>query len=109
MFNYFKKMRQEKLEYRQYRKRVNALPADLRQAMRALEKYLWNWAKDGSMYDLLEDILELFEGAAADGLSVKEVIGDDIVTFADDLLSENQDKTWLDTQRRKLRKKAFKK
>jgi len=108
MLNYFKKMRQEKRAYRRYRQRVNALPDDLRQAMVALEKYLWNWAKDGSMADLLADILDMFEGAAADGLTVKEVVGDDIVAFADDLLSENQEKTWLEGQRQKLRQKAFK-
>jgi DNA-binding ferritin-like protein (Dps family) len=104
MINYFKKMRAEKKAYRDYRKRVNALPPEFKQAQDALEKYLMNWAKGSGIYDILGSVLEMFEGAAADGSSVEDVVGADIADFADNLLSEYPEETWIDKKRNQLRK-----
>jgi len=103
MLNYFKKLRQDKKECRVYRKRIAALPPDFKQAMLALEKYLWNWAKGAGMMGLLYSILDMFEAAVADGTPLSAVIGDDIATFADNLLNEYPEETWMDKQRQKLR------
>ncbi|WP_412989389.1 DUF1048 domain-containing protein [Pediococcus siamensis] len=103
MLNYFKKMRQEKKAYRLYRKRIAALPSEYQQTMEALEKYLWNWAKGDGMMALLISILEMFEAAAADGIPVQAVVGEDIAAFADNLLREYPEETWMDKQRQKLR------
>ncbi|MDV7693985.1 DUF1048 domain-containing protein [Pediococcus parvulus] len=108
MFNYLKKMHQEKKKYRLYKIRIEALPPEYRHTILALEKYLWNWAKGDGMFDLLYSILDMFESAAADGIPIEAVIGDDIATFADNLLSEYPEETWMDKQRQKLRD-AYKK
>ncbi|MGM0879002.1 MAG: DUF1048 domain-containing protein [Bacillota bacterium] len=98
-----KKMIQEKREYRTYKKRVNKLPEEYRKAMKAIENYMWNYAKGSGMLELLKNILEMFENSASDGLSVRDVVGDDIAQFADSLLAEFPEETWMDKMRKKLR------
>ncbi len=99
----FKKMIQEKREYRAYRKRVNALPEEYRKAMKAIENYMWNFAKGSGMLGLLTNILEMFESSASDGLSVRDVVGNDLAEFADSFLAEFPEETWIDKLRKKLR------
>lgn len=99
----FKKMIQEKREYRAYRKRVNELPEEYSKAMLAIESYMWNFAKGASMLELLRNILEMFENSASDGLRVRDVVGNDIAAFADSLLAEFPEETWMDKMRKKLR------
>ena len=99
----FKKMIQEKREYRAYQKRVNELPEEYRKAMKAIETYMWNFAKGSGMFELLKNILEMFENSANDGLSVRDVVGNDIAEFADSLLAEFPEETWMDKMRKKLR------
>lgn len=98
-----KKMIQEKQEYRAYKKRMNKLPEEYRKAMKAIENYMWNYAKGSGMLALLKNILEMFENSASDGLSVRDVVGDDIAEFADSLLAEFPEETWMDKMRKKLR------
>lgn len=99
----FKKMIQEKREFRAYQKRVNELPEEYRKAMKAIESYMWNYAKGSGMLELLRNILEMFENSASDGLSVRDVVGNDIAEFADSLLAEYPEETWMDKMRKKLR------
>jgi len=99
----FKKWREEKKEYRIYRKRVDALPEAYRKAMQAIEHYMWHFAKGAGMFALVNSILEMFESSANDGLHVREVVGDDIAAFADSLLAEFPEETWMDKMRKKLR------
>ncbi|GEN94561.1 DUF1048 domain-containing protein [Pediococcus ethanolidurans] len=103
MFKYLKKLRQEKKAYRLYKIRIEALPPEYRHTMLALEKYLWNWAKGDGMMGLLYSILDMFEAAVADGEPIQAVVGDDIAAFADNLLREYPEETWMDKQRQKLR------
>lgn len=98
-----KKMIQEKREYRAYKKRVNNLPEEYRKAMKAIENYMWSYAKGSGMLELLRNILEMFENSASDGLSVRDVVGDDIAEFADSILAEFPEETWMDKMRKKLR------
>ncbi|EGC1630087.1 DUF1048 domain-containing protein [Listeria monocytogenes] len=86
MFNWYKKYREEKRDYKQYKKRIAALPEDYKTAMKAIETYLWNFAKGAGMFEILKNVLEMFENAAADNL-----------------LSEFPEETWMDKQRQKLR------
>ncbi|RLL43955.1 DUF1048 domain-containing protein [Oceanobacillus piezotolerans] len=71
--------------------------------MEAVENYMWSYAKGSGMLELLKNILEMFEISAGDGLSVRDVVGDDIAKFADSLLEVFPEKTWMDKMRRKLR------
>ncbi|MEK4031382.1 MULTISPECIES: DUF1048 domain-containing protein [Bacillaceae] len=99
----FKKMIQEKREYRAYRKRVNELPEEYRTAMTAIEKYMWNFAKGSGMLALLQNVLEMFESSASDGLNVRDIVGNDAAEFADSLLAEFPEETWIDKMRKELR------
>ena len=98
-----KKMMQENREYRAYKQRVENLPEEYRKAMEAIEEYMWNFAKGAGMLEHLKNILEMFENSASEGLSVRDVVGEDIAEFADSLLAEFPEETWMDKMRKKLR------
>lgn len=104
MFKWYKKYREEKRDYKLYKKRIAALPKDYQTAMKAIETYLWSFAKGAGMFYVLKNVLEMFENAAADNLELKAVVGDDLAEFADNLLLEYPEETWLDKERKKLRK-----
>mgnify|MGYP001139121030 FL=1 len=99
----FKKMVGEKREYRVYKERVNELPEEYKKALKAIESYMWNFAKGAGMLELLKNILEMFENSASDGLNVRDVVGNDIAEFADSFLAEFPEETWIDKLRNKLR------
>jgi len=99
----FKKMIGEKREYRVYKERVDELPEEYKKAMKAIESYMWNFAKGAGMLELLKNILEMFENSASDGLNVRDVVGNDIAEFADSFLAELPEETWIDKLRNKLR------
>ncbi len=90
----WKKMRQEKREWRAHVVRVEQLPPDYRMVMQELERFMWGFAADGSMVATLDGILDLFEEGAAAGRPVLEVTGDDVAGFAQNVLAEMQAKTW---------------
>lgn len=99
----FKKMIGEKREYRVYKERVNQLPEEYKKAMKAIESYMWNFAKGAGMLELLKNILEMFENSASDGLNVRDIVGNDLAAFADSFLAEFPEETWIDKLRNKLR------
>jgi DNA-binding ferritin-like protein (Dps family) len=94
---------EEKREWRAMEARAKALPSDYHKAYKAMQKYLWNtggvidWQETKFVFNHLIDLLE---EAAADGKRVKEVTGDDVAAFCDDLVSDA--KSWFDKQRQKL-------
>ena len=51
MPDFISTMIQDKKRYKQFLKDVNALPAPYAQTLIALQKYLWNFARSGSMID----------------------------------------------------------
>ena len=84
---------EEKKEYRQMMKRVNALPDDYRFAYKKMQNYLYSYGcTDGDVgafvdnsTNMFTDLLELFEQSAAAGVPVQEVIGEDLAGFCDEL------------------------
>ena len=42
----------------------------------------------------------MFENSASDGLSVRDVVGNILVEFADSLLAEFPEETWMDKMRK---------
>ncbi len=46
--------------YKQFKQDVNELPKPYAQTLTALQNYIWNFAKDGAMMDVLEEILHMF-------------------------------------------------
>ncbi|WP_277678048.1 DUF1048 domain-containing protein [Gracilibacillus dipsosauri] len=83
--------------------RAKTLPSENHNAYKAMQKYLFN---TGGMIDWQETkfvfnhIIDLLEEAVADGKRVKEVTGNDVAAFCDDLVIDA--KSWVDKQRQKL-------
>ena len=93
----------EKKAWREMEKRTKGLPEDYFNAYKAMQKYLWD---TGGVVDWEESkfvfnhMIELLEEAAAGGKRVKEVTGNDVAAFCDDLVIDA--KSWVDKQRQKL-------
>jgi DNA-binding ferritin-like protein (Dps family) len=73
----------DKRRWRQYKARVGKLPANYRAAVEAFERYLMYFgpADGNSAASMFEDLVDLFEQAAADGTPIREVVGEDPVEF----------------------------
>lgn len=77
---------------------VNELPETYAKTLLALQHYLWNFARSGSMLDVLEEILRMFQESAAENVRVQQVVGTDPVEFPDEL--------WLIKYQNKLRRQV---
>ncbi|PGS53451.1 DUF1048 domain-containing protein [Bacillus sp. AFS041924] len=104
MVNFFKKILDDKKEYKEMMARVEALPGDYSEAYKKICKYMWTFAS-GSGMDMLRiqyDLIDLFEEGAQKGKDVLEVTGDDLTAFANGLT--DQAKRWDDKLRDNLNK-----
>jgi DNA-binding ferritin-like protein (Dps family) len=93
----------DKRRWRQYKARAGALPEGHRAAVQALERYMLVFGpSDGdSVSSLLEDLVELFEQAVADGTSVRGLVGEDPLEFAEAFLA-NYPEGWTRKERQRL-------
>lgn len=98
----------EKREYKQMMKRVDALPEDYNFAFKKIQKYMYTLgAPGGNMtiftdMTMFTDLVDLFEVCAIDGRKVIDVIGNDVDKFCDEFMSAYI--TNSDTLRDKLNK-----
>ncbi|MEX3617114.1 DUF1048 domain-containing protein [Paenibacillus glucanolyticus] len=89
MMELFKKLIGDKKEYKMMMARVDALPEDYQFVFKKIQNYMWNFAT-GSGMDMLNiqyELIELFEGGAAEGRQVLDITGDDVASFADELVA----------------------
>lgn len=96
---------EDKKRYREYKARCQALPPSHRTAVEALERYLMRFGaitKGETLMAMLDDLVTLFEQAAADQTSVREVVGDDPVAFAEELLANYAEDQWINKERTRL-------
>lgn len=96
---------EQKKQYRQYKARISRLPAGYRMAAEALERYLTfsgGITKGDTVVSMLEDLADLFEQAAADGTSIRAIVGDDPVEFVETFLRNYSDGQWLSKERQRL-------
>ena len=95
----------DKRRWREVNNRVKALPPKYGTAVKAIERY-FNYVapiSDGAIYvTMTDDLTQLFEQAAADGTSIRTVIGDDPVVFAEDFLSNYEQGQWIKKERARL-------
>ena len=101
------RMIDEKRRYRQYKARIEQLPADYRAAVAALERYtnyLGGLGDGASILSMLEDLADLFEQSAADGTAIRAVVGEDPVEFAEAFLRNYPAGHWIIREREKLTK-----
>ncbi|MDN4613592.1 DUF1048 domain-containing protein [Leifsonia sp. F6_8S_P_1B] len=96
---------EQKKEYRQYKKRMEALAEPYRGVAKAVFRYfMYNGGlvEGDAMMTMMRDFVELFEQAAADGTPVREVVGADPVEFADAFTEAYIGKRWIDKERARL-------
>jgi DNA-binding ferritin-like protein (Dps family) len=102
---FISRMINEKRRYRQYKARTKQLPAGHRTAIEALERYLTYFGaitKGDTVMAMLEDLADLFEQSAADGTSVRAIVGADPVEFAETFLQNYSEGQWINKERERL-------
>ncbi|MDT2595508.1 DUF1048 domain-containing protein [Enterococcus dongliensis] len=100
---WYKKMRNEKKRYKDYLKAKEELPKEYGQALTALDHYMMNFVGSGDFMGIFEDLLQLFADGAAEGRSISELVGNDPVKFADEIMAEYPEVLWYSKTRKKLK------
>lgn len=96
---------EDKKRWRRYTDRKNLLPAPYRTATDGLERYIMYAgaiSKGDVLVQMLEDLADLMEQGAADGIPVRRIVGDDPVDFAETYISNYADGQWINKERRRL-------
>ncbi|WP_285244675.1 DUF1048 domain-containing protein [Pseudarthrobacter sp. fls2-241-R2A-127] len=95
----------DKKRWRRYKARKEQLPGPYRTTIDALERY-FTYAgaivKGDVLMQMLEDLADLVEGAAADGTPVRSIVGEDPVEFAEAFISNYSDGQWINKERKRL-------
>jgi len=96
---------EDKKRWRQYKARKEQLPGSYRTAIDALERY-FTYAgaivKGDVLMQMLEDLADLIEQAAANSTPVREVVGDDPVEFAETFIRNYSGGQWIQKERQRL-------
>jgi len=94
----------DKKRWRQYKSRVAALPPSHRTAVAGIERYImYTGPSDGDqLMRMLDDLADLFEQTAADGTSVRTVVGSDPIAFAEDFKANYGLGSWLSKEQKRL-------
>lgn len=93
-------------EWKNYKKRVKILPVDYQEAWGMINDYLWQNSDftGRNIMSTIEGVLVFFEESVAEGLSAKEVLGDDIKGFCLALIGEENANSFRDKWRKQLNK-----
>ncbi|BDZ48482.1 hypothetical protein GCM10025867_07230 [Frondihabitans sucicola] len=95
----------DKKRWRQYKARKEHLPKNYRTAIEGIERYFMfagSIVKGDVLVQMLEDLADLIEQAAADHTPIRVVVGDDPVEFADTFVRNYADGQWIDRERKRL-------
>jgi DNA-binding ferritin-like protein (Dps family) len=96
---------EQKKQYRDAKKRIEALPEPYRSVANAQHRYTMYYGgiTDGdTLVQLFLDLADLWERAALDGTTVDDIIGDDPVEFAETYAAAYGGKQWVDKERARL-------
>ena len=95
---------EDKKRWRAYKTRVQQLPPSYRTAVGGVERYLmYTGPGDGDqLQQMVDDLADLFERAAADGTPVRAIVGDDPVEFVETFKSNYGLGSWLGKEQRRL-------
>jgi DNA-binding ferritin-like protein (Dps family) len=99
------RMIDQKRRYRQYKARIAQLPEGYRTAVGAMERYtnyLGGLGDGESILSMMEDLADLFEQGAARGTSIRKIVGQDPVEFAETFLSNYPRGSWIVRERKRL-------
>ena len=89
MIEMLKKLIGDKKEYKMMMARVEELPDGYQFVFKKIQNYMWNFASGNGM-DMLHmqyELIDLFEAGAAEGRQVLEITGEDVASFADELVA----------------------
>ena len=95
----------DKRRWRQYKARIRELPPSYRTAVAGLERYINHLGGIGdadSILAMLDDLADLFEQGAADGIPVREIVGEDPVEFVEAFLRNYPAGSWITRERDRL-------
>jgi DNA-binding ferritin-like protein (Dps family) len=95
---------EQKSRYRQYKARAEQLPEDFHTAIDALERYMefFGPGKADTLLPMLEDLADLFEQSVANGTSIRAIVGEDPVEFAEAFLRNYPTGQWISRERERL-------
>jgi DNA-binding ferritin-like protein (Dps family) len=105
--NLFAKIIGPKKAWRQYRARVKNLPKPYADAVEGIQRYLFHFGaiNGADAMALFDDVIELFERAAADGTPLRDIVGEDPVEFVDALIRNYDDEDgYVARQKNRLRR-----
>jgi DNA-binding ferritin-like protein (Dps family) len=88
--------------WRQIKARVSQLPPDYRTALDALERYLNYLGPGGDGGAIYADLIDLFEQSAANGLPIREVVGEDPVAFIEAFIANYPEGHWRARERERF-------
>ena len=95
----------QKKQYKRVRARLEALPGPYRAAAHAVNRYFMYYGgiSDGDiLIKVSEDLVDMWERAVLDGVSVREIVGDDPVEFAESFAQASGGRSWIDKERARL-------
>ena len=95
---------EDKKRWRAYKRRVQQLPTSYRTAVEGVERYLMyaGGGDEDQLLQMVDDLADLFERAAADGTPVRTIVGDDPVEFVETFKSNYGLGSWLGKEQRRL-------
>ncbi|WP_127495488.1 DUF1048 domain-containing protein [Paenibacillus glycanilyticus] len=98
-------------EFKAFESRAKKLPADYQAAWKEILSNLFQYSDftGRNLMPILDGVLGLLEETAADGQSVREVLGDDIKGFCAALAGEEGAKSFRDKWREQLNNSIAKK
>jgi DNA-binding ferritin-like protein (Dps family) len=94
-----------KKRWRAHKARTRELPASYRTALEALERYLMYCGPGGDgerAESMFEDLIDLFEQSAANGTTIREIVGEDPVEFLEAFVRNYPDGKWRIRERKRL-------
>lgn len=89
-------------QWRQYKARTRRLPASYRRAVEALERYLNYLGPGGGGSAILEDLVDLFEQSAVDGIPIRQLVGEDPVEFIEAFVRNYPEGHWRSRERERF-------
>lgn len=96
--------REDKKRYKLYKARKQQLPASHLEVIDAVERYALRLgpATGDAIVTMLEDLIDIVEAGAKDGTSVREIVGDDPVRFAEEFLGNYPTSPWVAKEQERL-------
>lgn len=92
----------DKRRWRAYKARSRALPENYRTAILGVERYLMYAGGGSGDPAMMEDLVDLFEQAAAAGTPIRDLVGDEPVEFVEAFVANYPQGNWLLKEQHRL-------